>query len=98
MSRTPGWDREFTDPIALPDGRILRTLREAAAYVQKLPKAEQALPHWQIAVEHLIHAAERKPAWMLLAWMAMMRALNHGEPRQPRTPGAKAVKTYRIVR
>lgn len=56
------------------------TLHDAASYIQKLPKAEHDLPHWQTAVEHPIHAAERGPAWMLLAWTAMKQALSHGQP------------------
>ena len=35
-----GWQREFDDPIPLPDGGQLRTLREAVAYLAKaIPKA-----------------------------------------------------------
>jgi hypothetical protein len=41
-----GWQREFDDPIALPNGGSLVTLEGAARYIQKLPKKEQDLPHW----------------------------------------------------
>jgi hypothetical protein len=34
------WSRAFEDPIALPKGRQLLTLEEAAADIMKLPKAE----------------------------------------------------------
>jgi hypothetical protein len=37
------WSRSFDDPIPLPGGRQLVTLKEAADYVMALPKAEQAL-------------------------------------------------------
>jgi hypothetical protein len=37
------WSRAFDDPIPLPRGRQLVTLKDAAEYVQKLPKAEQLL-------------------------------------------------------
>lgn len=37
------WSREF-DPIELPDGRELVTLRDAAAYITELPKKEAAAP------------------------------------------------------
>lgn len=40
------WSRAFEDPIALPKGRQLLTLDEAAAHIMKLPKAEQNLPEW----------------------------------------------------
>jgi acetone carboxylase gamma subunit len=36
-----GWDREFDDPIMLPCGRQLVTLKDAAKYITRLPKAEQ---------------------------------------------------------
>jgi hypothetical protein len=35
-----GWDREFSEPILLPKGKKLTTLRDAALYITKLPKAE----------------------------------------------------------
>jgi hypothetical protein len=34
-----GWKRTFDDPIPLPDGRELVTLKDAGAYITKLPKA-----------------------------------------------------------
>ena len=34
----------FYDPIILPDGRKLLTLRDAAEYITALPKAEHVLP------------------------------------------------------
>jgi hypothetical protein len=35
------WDRPFAEPIELPKGKKLITLRDAAHYVTKLPKAER---------------------------------------------------------
>jgi hypothetical protein len=70
------WSDEFEDPVP-----GLRTLREAAVYIQKLPKVEQKKPRWQTAVDMLIKAAEGSPGWMMFARMAMMRALNYGKPR-----------------
>jgi len=32
------WQREFDEPIVLPDGGELRTLLEAGRYVEALPK------------------------------------------------------------
>jgi hypothetical protein len=51
------WSDESEDPIP-----GLRTLRDAADHIQKLPKAQQKLPHWQTVVEALIMAASRSPA------------------------------------
>ena len=42
-----GWKRPFEDPIPLPRGRQLTTLKDAAEYIQKLPEAEQLLEEWQ---------------------------------------------------
>ena len=44
-----GWQREFDDPISLPDGRKLLTLKDAAEYITGLPKKESALPEWRHA-------------------------------------------------
>ena len=33
-----GWSREFDDPIVLPEGEKLPTLRDVATYVTGLPK------------------------------------------------------------
>jgi len=35
-----GWQRHFDEPIPLPKGKKLVTLRDAAEYITKLPKAE----------------------------------------------------------
>ena len=43
------WSRAFDEPISLPRGRHLVTLKDAANYIQKLPKAEQDLEEWQAA-------------------------------------------------
>jgi hypothetical protein len=34
------WFTRFVDPIVVPDGRELLTLRDAAEYITALPKAE----------------------------------------------------------
>ena len=46
-----GWQRKFDDPIPLPDGRELVTLRGAADYITSLPEKETDLPDWQVAME-----------------------------------------------
>jgi hypothetical protein len=35
------WKRPFDEPIPLPRGRQLVTLKDSAKYIQNLPKAEQ---------------------------------------------------------
>jgi hypothetical protein len=44
-----GWHRTFDDPIALPDGSELRTLRDAGNYIRKLPKREHDATTWRAA-------------------------------------------------
>jgi len=43
------WEQLLFDPIELPDGRKLITLRDAGHYIQELPKATQKRPEWQEA-------------------------------------------------
>jgi hypothetical protein len=56
-----GWQRKFEDPIPLPDGRKLVTLRDAATYITNLPKKESDLPEWQAAIEALMLDREAAP-------------------------------------
>jgi hypothetical protein len=77
----PKWSREFEDPIVLPEGRKLVTLRDAATYITKLPKAEQDLEIWQIAVEHLIGGAETGGGWLMLARIGVLKALHRDRER-----------------
>ena len=44
----------FSEPIELPNGRKLVTLKDAATYITGLPKNELALPEWQTAIEVLM--------------------------------------------
>lgn len=69
-----GWSRLFDDPIPLPGGGQLITLRDAANYITKLPKAEHDAPEWQAATEALILVAEHGGPTMF-ARIGMMRAL-----------------------
>jgi hypothetical protein len=57
------------------------TLRDAATYITKLPKPEQDLEIWQIAVEHLIRAAETCGAWLMLARIGVLKALHRDRER-----------------
>lgn len=69
------WSTPFDDPVPLPGGRQLLTLKDAAAYIMKLPKAEHSAPEWQAAMEALILVAETGGPTML-ARIGVMRALN----------------------
>ncbi|MBN8974214.1 MAG: hypothetical protein J0H32_01625 [Rhizobiales bacterium] len=82
------WDAEFLRPIALPTGKKAATLRQAAEYIQKLPKSEQAKAHWTYAVDDLIAAAEHRVP-IMHAEIAVNRALTPDE--EPRYGAGKAV-------
>jgi hypothetical protein len=70
-----GWQRPFEDPIPLPRGRQLVTLRDAGNYITKLPKAEHETAEWQAAMEALILVADLGGPTMF-ARIGVMRALN----------------------
>jgi hypothetical protein len=70
------WDQEFFDPIILPGRKQpLRTLRDAAQYITKLPKAEHDTDEWQAAMEALLLVAKLDGPPMF-ARIGIMRALN----------------------
>jgi hypothetical protein len=70
-----GWKREFDEPIPLPNGRSLVTLKDAGTYITKLPKSDHATPEWQAAMESLILVAEQGGPTMF-ARIGIMRAMN----------------------
>jgi hypothetical protein len=69
------WDQQFFDPIELPKGKKLVTLRDAALYVTKLPKAEHDAKEWQAAMAALLLVAEHDGPTMF-ARIGVIRALN----------------------
>jgi hypothetical protein len=56
------WDQQFDDPIVLPGRKPLATLRDAALYITKLPKAGHKADEWQAAMQALLLVAERATA------------------------------------
>jgi hypothetical protein len=91
------WDQRFFDPIELPNGRKLMTLRDAALYITKRPKAEHDAEDWQTAMEALLLVAEHGGPEMF-ARTGIMRALNHGKPNPATEPRRERTKAYRIVK
>jgi hypothetical protein len=89
-----GWSAAFEDPIALPDGRELKTLRDAGDYISALTAGTQARPEWQAAAEALLLVVDGDGPTML-ARIGMMRALNSGmsPPDVPR----RQAKSYRLI-
>ena len=85
-----GWLSPFEDPIPLPRRRQLVTLKDAADYITRLPKAEHESQEWQAAIEALIMAAEDRGP-LMHARIGVMRALNRKvekglQPRSQRAP------------
>jgi hypothetical protein len=74
------WFKRFIDPIVLPDGRKLLTLRDAADSITALPKAGHDEADWQVAMEALLPVAERNEPGKL-ARIAVMKALNKQSAR-----------------
>ena len=91
------WFKRFSDPIVLPDGRALLTLRDAAEYITELPKAEHDAADWQVAMEVLLLVAERDGPEML-ARIGMMRALNRHAAKATPTPRRKPAKVQGSAR
>jgi hypothetical protein len=74
-----GWQRKFDDPIPLPDGRMLVTLKDAGDYITSLPKKESALPEWQATIEALMLVSRGGPT--MLARIGVMKALHRNDER-----------------
>ena len=75
-----GWQAKFTEPIPLPKGKKLVTLRDAANYITKLPKAEHQVQEWQTAMQVLMMCSRAGDT--MLARIGVMRALNRHVVRE----------------
>jgi hypothetical protein len=91
------WDQGFDEPIPLPKGKQLVTLRDAALYITKLPEAEHDAEEWQTAMEALLPVAEHDGPTMF-ARIGVMQALNRSDPVPTNAPRRKRAKAHRIVR
>jgi hypothetical protein len=91
------WNQPFFDPIVLPNGQKLVTVRDAALYVTKLPKAEHDAPEWQAAMQALMLVAEYDGPTMF-ARIGVMRALHRHQPKGVTAPHGKRAKAHKIVR
>ena len=96
-AKSVSWDQQFFDPIIVPDRKPLVTLRDAAQYIMKLPKAEQQATPWQAAAEVLMLIGEHGGDPMM-AHIAMMQALQRHQSKPVGVPRRKSAKVYRIVR
>jgi len=75
------WTREFDEPIPVPKGRQIVTLRDAGDYVAKLPKAEHMTAEWQAAMLALMLVVDLNGPTMM-ARIGIMRALNRNVVRE----------------
>jgi hypothetical protein len=92
------WHLEFDEPITLAKSTVvLRTLRDAGEYCLALPKDESDQPQWQLAASCLLTASEKGRGFVMMARIAMMRALQQHEPEPKQTGRRKLTKQYRIV-
>jgi hypothetical protein len=81
----------------LPNGRKLVTLRDAALYITKLPKAEHDAEERQAAMQALMLVAEHDGPTMF-ARIGVMRALHRHRPRAASAPRRKRAKAYSVIR
>jgi hypothetical protein len=82
MPAPKGWSRRFDEPIELPDGKKLRTLKDAIAWLAKeVPKSEHAMPKVQTAARMVTEAAENNGP-IMLARIGMMQAINRHRVRE----------------
>jgi hypothetical protein len=76
------WDSRFAEPIELPGGVRLASLREAIAHlVNTIPSSERALPVVLTAAELITSAAERGGP-IEFARIATLRAVNRHAVRE----------------
>ena len=73
------WTRKFDEPIPVPKGRQLVTLRDAGDYVAELPEAEHMTAEWQAAMLALMLVVDLNGPTML-ARIGILRALNRNSP------------------
>jgi hypothetical protein len=63
------WLNRFDEPIELPDGRKLRTLKAAIAFLAKeIPTSEHKMPKVQAAARMMTEAAENNGPRSSRAW------------------------------
>lgn len=68
-------DARFLKPVPLPGGGELATVRDAKAYIGKLPKKVAAQDAWAEAKLLIDRAVSEGPAWSTFAGLATARAI-----------------------
>lgn len=98
MPRAPAWDKPFYDPIQLPRGRQLVTIRDAASYIAGLPRRERAQDYWQPAAL-LLRLIGESDGCVFFARLAVMHGLRKGiKDAPPIGHRPKGTKAYKVIR
>lgn len=74
------WPKRFGPPVDLPGGGTLTTLREAAAYIEALPAAEQKHPAVQATIHVLLQAADQDGPRVFARMGVLRMLLRHDAP------------------
>ena len=88
------WRAHFDEPIRLSTGKAMHTLRDAAEYLNALPRTETQQRHWQNAMACLLAAAERRGP-VKIARVAMVKALAIG--KAPPSERLRAPRRFRVT-
>lgn len=93
------WDTRFPEPIPVPHGEPLITLRDAGAYITSLPLKVHDAKAWQTAMECLMLAADRGGP-IEFARLAMHQALHPKPEPVYHSPKKDPVwrNSYKLVR
>src|ERR1700693_1477119 len=76
------WSRRFDEPIVLPNGKKLVTLKDAIAWLAKeIPKSDQGMKQVQ-AVARCVTEAAANNGPVICARIGMMRAINRHRVRE----------------
>jgi hypothetical protein len=79
MAEADGWRKRFDDPIVLPDGTKLVSLRDAIRHLSEtVPKRDHDHPAVLLAATILTNCAEDRD-FILHARIAVMKALNRND-------------------
>jgi hypothetical protein len=76
------WSRRLDEPVVLPNGKKLVTLKDAIAWLAKeVPPAEHGMKQVQAAAHCVTQAAENNGP-MIFARIGMLQAINRHRPKE----------------
>jgi hypothetical protein len=92
------WSRRFEDPVPMPDGSTVRTIREAAEYATSLPRKIGNTEPWQHAAQVLHQAAEHGGPFVFMARAAFYTAVYGATPPPIGNPEGRKGHKWRTKR